>query len=110
MVKLQTPSKELAARIVTPVGFAQRLTGYRFRERTGPMSIALYSFEEVVGLLCDPFPRIDFMALGTWIRDVMGDADLAGRIAAIINDKDSDRNKTVKIRNQMAARLLQCKE
>ena len=108
MEKLTFPSKALAARIVTEVGFEDRLLGYRLSERAGAMSIPLYSFEEVLGLLNEPHPRIDFNRLETWVRDTMGDAELAGKIRALIEGDMSDRDRSVRIRDLMALRLHQC--
>ena len=92
------------------VGFEERLIGYRLRERSGPMSITPYSFEEVVGLLCDPHPRIDFNQLEVWIREVMGDEELAGKIKEVAREDISDQERAWRIRDLMGERLLQCKE
>ena len=110
MEKLTFPSKALAARIVTEVGFEDRLMGYRLRERAGAMSIPLYSFEEVVGLLNEPHPRIDFNRLETWVRDTMGDVKLAGKIRDLLREDISDRDRSLRIRDLMALRLHQCLE
>lgn len=106
---LPAPSKRLISRILTEVGFEERLIGYRFRERTGPTSIALYSFEEVVGFLSDPFPLMDFALLESWIRKSIGDTQLADRINDIVKRDSSNQDKTHRIRNLMEERLIQCK-
>ena len=77
MSVLSRPSRKLASRIVNEVDFEDRIIGYRLRERTGPLAMTLYSFEEVVTFLRDPFPRVNFHALQSWINDVMGDGELA---------------------------------
>ena len=110
MEKLTFPSRALAARIATEVGFKERLMGHRLGERTGPMSIPLYSFEEVVGLLHEPNPRIDFNRLETWVRDTMGDVELAGKIRDLLREDISDRDRSLRIRDVMALRLHQCLE
>ena len=107
MKKLTSPSKGLAARILTEVGFSERLIGYRLRERTGPMSITLYSFEEIVGLLNEPHPRIDFNLLEKWVRNTMGDLELAGKIRDVLNEDMSDQDKSAQIRDLMGLRLHQ---
>lgn len=38
MGRLSKPSKDLSSRIMTDVGFEERLIGYRLRARTGPLS------------------------------------------------------------------------
>jgi len=64
----------------------------------------------VVGLLNDPHPRIDFVQLEDWLRDVMGDPELAGEVRKI-NERDfSDREKTLGIKDLMGGRLSQCKK
>jgi hypothetical protein len=108
MNKLAFPSNALAARIVTEVGFQERLMGYRLSERAGPMSIPLYSFEEVVGLLHEPHPRIDFNRLEGWVRDTMGDVELAGKIRDLLQEDMSDQERSLRIRDLMALRLHQC--
>jgi hypothetical protein len=108
MEKLTFPSKALAARILTEVGFEERLMGYRLGERTGPMSIPLYCFEEVVGLLNEPHPRIDFNRLEEWVRGTMSDVELAGKIRDLLEEDMSDQDRSLRIRDLMALRLHQC--
>ena len=108
MGKLSEPSADLVSRVLNEVGFEDRLMGYRFRERTGPMSMTLYSFEEIVEFLNDPHPRIDFNRLEEWVREVMKDEELAGEINKIILRDDSDQKKSIQIRDMMGERLLQC--
>jgi len=108
MKELKAPSKELIKRILTEVDFEERLVGYLIRQRTGPTSITLYSFEEVVGLLCYPQPRINSIQLEEWIRVVMDDEELAEKIKEIIDKDISDQHKSLLVRDQMAMRLSQC--
>jgi hypothetical protein len=108
MMELTSPSKDLAERVLTEVGFEDRLTGYRLRERTGATTIRLYSFEEVVGLLNDLHPRLDFDRLERWIRETMGDPELAEKIEDVIQEDMSDRVRTLRIKDLMALRLYQC--
>jgi hypothetical protein len=108
MIELTSPSKGLAKRILTEVGFEDRITGYRLRERTGIMTIRLYSFEEVVGLLNDPHPRLDFAHLQRWVSETMGDPELAGKIGNVIQEDTSEQIRTIRIRDLMAQRLYQC--
>ena len=71
MKQLSEPTKELSLCILEEVSFDDRIMGFKFRERTGPMSVPLYSFKEVVYFLNDSFPRVDFAILETWIRNIM---------------------------------------
>ncbi|MDY6935689.1 MAG: hypothetical protein SVZ03_15895 [Spirochaetota bacterium] len=110
MGRLSKPSKDLSSRIMTDVGFEERLIGYRLRARTGPLSISLYSFREVVDLLNDPHPRIDFNYLRKWIKDTMGDDELSNEIEVMIQKDISNHEKSLLIRNKMEERLLQCQK
>ena len=107
--KLRLPSNDLTRRILTEVGFEDRLEGFRLRERSGPTPVTLYSFEEVVSLLTDPHPRLDFEALEGWIQSVMGDEELAEQIATVIKKGENDQERTYSIRELMEERLNQCR-
>ena len=109
MKNLSEPSKDMASKILNEVGFEERFIAYRLRERTGPIPITLYSFEEAVGLLNDPFPGVDFTRLEDWIREVMGDGELADKIRDVIARDISARDKTLCIRDLMVERLIQCR-
>ena len=110
MSKLATPTRELAARILTEVGFEERLPGYRMHKRAGIQALTLYRFEEVVGLLQDPYPRMDFDRLEEWIRETMGDGELADKVRAVVERDISDRERTLWIKELMGLRLHQCKK
>ncbi len=110
MPGLSVPSKKLASKIVTEVEFEERLIGYRLRQRTGLVAIALYSFEEIIGLLYDQHPRIDFVKLESWMRKIMEDIELSEKIGAVIKTDCSVQNKSLKIRELMSKRLLQCRQ
>jgi len=105
---LSKPSIDLAQKIVTEVGFNDRIIGYKLRERTGSMRKSLYSFREVVALLFDHHPRIDLDVLEKWIRRVFSDVELANNLKSIISEALSDKDKTLEIRELMKERLLQC--
>ncbi|MDI7261178.1 MAG: hypothetical protein QME90_14830 [Thermodesulfobacteriota bacterium] len=110
MGKLREPSRELAKRILTEVGFEDRLAGFSLRERSGPNPITMYSFKEVVSLLNDPHPRLDFSELKTWVRKTMDDQELAEQIAEAIGKGKSDQNISLRIKKLMEERLNQCQK
>jgi hypothetical protein len=110
MGKIQDPSPELTKRILTEVGFKDRLNGFSLRERSGPMPVTMYSFEEVVSFLNDPHPRLDFSELEIWVRKTMDDQELADQIAEAIGKGKSDQNRSGRIRRLMEERLSQCKK
>jgi len=108
-VTLTKPSRKLKKQIMKEVGFAERLTGYKLHERMGPMPRTLYSFREILDLLNEANPRIDFNGLEQWIREVMGDGELAERILETVEVDRSDQEKTCLIRDLLAQRLAQCR-
>jgi hypothetical protein len=110
MGKLQDPSRELAKRILTEVDFENRFNGFSLRERAGAVPITMYSFEEVVTLLNDRHPRLDFKQLEAWVRKTMGDKELAKQIAEVVKDEPSDQDRSLRIRKLMEERLSQCKK
>jgi hypothetical protein len=109
MWKPKDPSRELATKILTEVGFEDRLTGFILRERSGPRPAIMYRFEEVVSLLNDPHPRLDFSELERWVRETMGDTELAGEIAVAVRSEPSDQDRSLRIKKLMEQRLDQCK-
>ena len=110
MIELTNPSKDLTERVLNEVDFEDRLTGYRLSERTGVTTIRLYSFEEVVGLLDDPHPRLDFDRLEQWVRETMEDPELAAKVQDVNQEDISDQLRTLRIRDLMALRFYQCME
>ena len=110
MGKLKDPSRELAKKVLTEVDFEHRLNGFSLKERMGAMPVALYSFQEVVSLLNERHPRLDFKELEEWIRRTMGDKELARQIAEAVTNGRSDQDRLFQIKQLMEERLGQCKE
>jgi hypothetical protein len=110
MGKLKGLSRELAIRILTEVDFGDRLCGFSLRERSGPMPVTMYSFKEVISLLNEPHPRLDFNELEGWVRKTMGDRELAEQIREAIRRGKSDQDRSLRIKNVMEERLNQCKK
>ncbi|MBI5443102.1 MAG: hypothetical protein HY900_18040 [Deltaproteobacteria bacterium] len=109
MAGLSTPTVALATKLLEEVGFDDRLIGYRLRERMGAVSATLYSFAEVVALLHDSCPRIDFARLEAWVRDVQGDRELADRMKECLADASHEREKLLRLRTWMDERLAQAR-
>jgi hypothetical protein len=107
--KLRVPSGDLRKRVLTEVSFEDRLEGFNLHERTGPNPVTMYSFEEVVSLLSDRHPRLDFNALEKWVREVIDDTELAEKISGAIQKGNSDLERTRLIRDLMEERLNQCR-
>jgi hypothetical protein len=110
MGKLRVPSNDLSKRILTEVGFEDRLEGFSLRKRSGPIPVIMYRFEEVVTLLNDTHPRLDFIELETWIRKTMRDKELADQIGDAVRKESSDQNRSLHIKELLEERLDQCKK
>ncbi len=110
MYKLKNPSKELAERILNEVGFEERMVGYRMQVSKGFMQIPLYSFEEVVGLLHVKYPYMEIYNLESWVRNIMGDEELADRIKTLAENDGSDLDKLLAAGRLMGQRLMQCQK
>ena len=110
MNTLLKPDKKLAWRLLTEVGFDDRITGYKMGKRTGAQPITMYSFQEVAGFLSETYPNIDLNKLEKWIDTVMGDQELAGMIREVIKNNQNNRQKITNIRDLVTYRLIQCKK
>jgi hypothetical protein len=108
--KLRFPSDDLSKNVLTEVDFEDRLEGFLLRERSGPIPVTMYSFEEVASLLNDPHPRLGFIELETWIRKTMRDKELADQVADAVRMESSDQNRSLRIKELMEERLDQCKK
>ena len=107
-VVLSEPSKKLATRLVTNVGFNERLLGYLVNWSTGPMQVTLYSFKEVVNFLQNTSARINPALLASWVREVQGDSELANRMEEAVKQGESDMARLELIKRAMELRLNQC--
>lgn len=109
MKSLSEPSATLARQALMEVDFDDRLIGYWHRERQGVLTITMYDFEEVLAFFSDSLPEIDFAKLEIWVRDVIGDQELAGRIQETRRLDLAPLPKGNTIAQLMFARLIQYK-
>ena len=109
MTDLCEPDEGLIARVLEKVGFEHRVVGYRLRERAGAITNPCYCFEEVVHLLNDKCPELNLEGLKEWLRTVIGDGELADRIAEIAREETCDHDRMLQVRMVMGKRLCQCK-
>lgn len=100
--------KKLVAKILSQVGFQDRLVGYRVGERSGSARVSLYSFQEITDFLKNTLPQLAFVDLERWLRMVMGDEELGMRISEVIQEEWNDYDRTQRIRVLMEERLAQC--
>ena len=108
MDTLLPPDRILAARVLGEVGFADRVIAYRLSERMGAVAATLYSFAEVVSLLHDPCPRVDWDGLARWVREVLGDLELAAVMEDVLRAEENEGARLLSLRNLMGERLVQC--
>ena len=106
---LLPPDRELAQRLLKPVNFKHLLTGYRLRERSGPMKTDIFSFSALAAFLAAPHAVLDFSELARWTDTVLEDKLLAGCIAAIAARDASPKEKTDRIGDLVKKRLHQCR-
>ncbi len=109
MRQLSKPDPSLVERVLAEVDYQHRLVAYRYRRRIGAVPVTLYSFEEVVHVLHDKSPRLDWKQLEEWVRAVVGDEDLAAAIAHAVAREVNDHDRTMHIKHLMAERLCQCR-
>ena len=107
MKPFQPPTRELARRILGEVDFQDRLIGHKMRMRMGPVSVSLYSFEEVVRFLNEDIPQMDLDKLQMWVEEKIGDKALALAIEEIGRREMDEPEKLLHIRGLMMARLGQ---
>jgi len=81
--RLSEPSPDLARRLLTEVGFSGRLVCYRLHPRAGAIETPVYGFEELAGLLAEPYPQVDLAELARWLEETMGDTELAASIRSL---------------------------
>lgn len=107
---MKHPSKELAKRMLSEVDFDNRFIGSKLRERTGPVKITCYSFKELLELMQDRLPGVNLQNMEKWVKDVMGDEELASLIHSVEETEESYINKVGQVRKLMEERFEQCRE
>jgi hypothetical protein len=108
MNKLSLPCPELANRITARVGFDQRLTGHVVHQLAGHHVIDLYSFREALNFIENPSHGVDHAALVTWIREVIGDAELADRMRNKAGQSQTRLERSLRLWDLMRERFEQC--
>ena len=105
---METPSYELAKQMLTKVKFENRFIGSKLRERSGPQPVTSYSFREVVELIQDRIPGVNLANLEKWVRDVLGDGELANEILRVAKKDTNYMAHIAEVRDLMTSRLEQC--
>jgi len=120
-IKLLQPSKELAKRLLTRVGFNERLKGYKMSPMQGNMEESIYSFKDAINLLhvdigdfnvrtTGSIGYIDPVRLERWVGETLGDKELAEVISKKAKEGNSYKERVETIRPMMEQRLKQCRE
>ena len=108
MSVLNKPSNKLVKKVLHEVSFEERLEGFSLGERLGAMSVTMYKFKEVVSFFNDSNPRMDFDNLECWVRNTIGDTELADHIQTVLKNADSDQERSDRVKTLMEERLHQC--
>ncbi len=120
-MSLSAPSEDLAKRILTEVGWEERIEGFFEAPMRGPLRDFIFKFSDAASLLCadvsDPwstssgiFGYFDFGELESWIRNVFRDEELADAIREIVATDLGLKGNIEKIKPLMEERLRQCQE
>ena len=120
-MQLSQPSKELAKRLLTRVGFYERLIGYKMNPMQGNMEEAVYSFKDAINLLhidigdfnvrtTGSIGYIDPSRLERWVGETLGDKELAEAIGKKAEEGKSYKERVEAIKPLMEQRLKQCRE
>jgi len=121
VVRLSEPTKELATRLLSEVGFKERLVGVTMHPKAGNIGASIYSFEEAANLLhydagdlrirgTGSIGYIDLYDLQKWVGGVYGDKELAETIGEKIKEGSSYKEQVEAIKPLMEQRLRQCKK
>jgi len=120
-IQLSKPSKELAKRLLTQVGFKDRLIGYKMTPMQGNLEESIYSFKDANEFLWFDFGEfgvkssgsigyIDPIKLEKWIFEVFGDKELAEAIGKKTKESNNYKERLEAIKPLVEQRLKQCWE
>jgi hypothetical protein len=122
LAELAPPSNELAARILTPVSFEQRLVGVRMTPMAGNVEQPIVSISEAAAFLqmasleqviaAGPrasVPYIDPKALQAWVLDALDDQELSKAIEEEVAKGTNYREQADSTRELLKLRVEQAK-
>ncbi|OKY78843.1 MAG: hypothetical protein BTN85_1346 [Candidatus Methanohalarchaeum thermophilum] len=119
---LSKPSEEQAKKILSEVGYGDKIAGVRMHAMAGNTKEPLGSLREVDNFLKAKAPGklikgqtssvnyIDPNALSSWIKEVLGDSELAKKIEKNIDKEDDYRKQAKTIRKLIEKRIKQSRE
>lgn len=121
-VQLLEPTPELANKLLSEVGFEQKITGCKIAQMGGQDLTFLYGLEEVSRFMnVDEFGvlmtlggspsigQIDLEDLRKWVEEVFGDKELAKAIEEVIAHKDIYPERCGPVKELLEQRINQCK-
>ena len=122
MVDLSSPSKQLAAKILEPVSFKQRLVGVKMTPMAGNVEQPIVSLQEAVRFLRMPslervlaagprasVPYVDPQVLQAWVLDVISDQELSEAIGEKAAKGQNYREKAESMRELLKLRVEQAR-
>ncbi|NTU88724.1 MAG: hypothetical protein HGA54_02300 [Actinobacteria bacterium] len=119
-MEVLTPSIEQAQRTLCDVATGDIIVGTVFTPRSGQMPARMKSVHEVSQFLEDLTGRdyavvsrknihhIDYSSLVTWIRDTVGDSDLATVVDELISDGRAFGMLSGEVKEVLSDRVRQC--
>jgi hypothetical protein len=114
------PTPELAARLLTGVGFEQRLVGLKMGAMGGSNPSELYTLVEAANFIhVDDYETalrdqhatvgyIDPSALSRWVSEVLGDQELGAAILERAPRSESYGSVAMSIKQLLLDRIAQC--
>lgn len=120
MADLAEPTASLIDKLTGEVGYDDRLVAYKVLGSSGATRLSLYRFEELVEFLDVPdgeqllirgghayLPGIDPAELQRWVRDAIGDTELAAALAPYAHDGEGVALRLRSIRSLLRRRWAQ---
>lgn len=118
MAGLSTPTPELATKLLTEVGYDDRLVGLLMTPMSGSIERTIWSLEEAATFLHidknlhqnqASIRYIDFNLLQRWITEVYSDPELASAIGAEVAKYKTYGERVNPVKELLRERLEQCK-
>ena len=110
---LDPPDAALAARLLQPVPFPDRLPAGRFRPPVGIIPGDIRSLSSLFLHLApqpNSLPGVNLTRLPDWVRDALGDAALADAIRNAVRASQSHVDGCLRVYELVAVRLTQAEE
>lgn len=111
MTQMPELSKGQADRLLTEMGYEDRLIGYEITASSDSPPLSLYSLQEVYEFLCgnsmDRIAEVDLDGLATWVGEVLGDSYLQHAIDESAKEETAYLKQAAKVALLLGERLEQ---